>query len=447
MKLKKSFYNLEISKEIDGKILLYNSYSGALGVIEPDVYKIYSNIEVVNEDEILEQKILDNIETMISNGFLVDANEDELKKIELENRLIRYNITGTNTLHLTIAPTLNCNMSCPYCYEKKENKNMSDEVQEKLEVYIKNYILAHKEIKNLDVAWYGGEPLLVKDIITHLSQKFITFCNENNINYGAHIITNGVLLNKETAIELKERCLITGVQITLDGVGEKNNITRVLKNGEDSFKIITENINQVKDIIRISVRVNVSKENNKECIKLIEYFNEMKWNKKVDLYFAPVKDSEFSDLNTSNIVFNPEEFNENLIEYQKTLIKLKLYDNVKYPTNYEGCSALSINNLVVDPDGNFYKCWHRINIKKHQIGNVYKGITPNNEYRNWLLIGMAEKCKTCKTYPVCRSGCPELRTEDENNVICEMPENYVKKLIKIYYENLILSKNKNEEVV
>ncbi|GAA0125000.1 radical SAM/SPASM domain Clo7bot peptide maturase [Clostridium sp. CTA-19] len=442
MNYKKSFYNIEIDRKLNNKILMYNSCSGALALMDKNTYDLYSNIDKL---ENFDKVGINEINEMYDNGFIIDETVDEFKKIELINRLSRYNTSGS--LHITIAPTLRCNMKCPYCYEKKGHKDMSSEVQEKLIDYISKYLKKHNEIKNLDVSWYGGEPLLVKDIIINLSEKLISYCKENNINYTSTIITNGVLLDKITAKELSEKCLIKNVQITLDGIEETNNKTRMLKSGENSFKLITKNIESVKEIIRISVRVNVSKENSNECTLLSDYFIKQNWNEIVDLYFAPVQDSEYSDEKTSNIVYNCEEFNDKLVDLQNNLVQSNIYNNLNYPINFEGCSALSVHNLVIDPEGNFYKCWHRINLPEHQIGNIFEGIKLNNEYTSWLLLDIPDKCVKCKTFPICRSGCPEKRFLDENADICEYPEDHIKKVIDIYYSNMYSQNNKILEEV
>ena len=58
---------------------------------------------------------------------------------------------------LTIAPTLDCNFDCPYCYENRRNGKMSEEVQDALIDFIQNSVTSETSV--MDISWYGGEPL------------------------------------------------------------------------------------------------------------------------------------------------------------------------------------------------------------------------------------------------------------------------------------------------
>ncbi|MBQ3450791.1 MAG: hypothetical protein IJG32_00790 [Selenomonadaceae bacterium] len=55
-----------------------------------------------------------------------------------------------------------------------------------------------------DWNWYGGEPLLAKEIIWSLSEKFLEFCATKAIDYDAFIITNASLL-EDSDVELFKR--------------------------------------------------------------------------------------------------------------------------------------------------------------------------------------------------------------------------------------------------
>ena len=44
------------------------------------------------------------------------------------------------------------------------------------------------------MTWFGGEPLLAKEVIYRLSEAFIARTHDAGIAYTANIITNGYLL-------------------------------------------------------------------------------------------------------------------------------------------------------------------------------------------------------------------------------------------------------------
>ncbi|WP_461614463.1 radical SAM protein [Clostridium sp. Marseille-QA1073] len=431
MKYKKSKYNIEIDNLDNEKVILFNTFSGALATMKNEEYNIYNNIEDVDIDN---EKNLDIINLMYNNGYIVEDEIDEYKRLELETKFVRYSNKGA--LHITIAPTMNCNMECPYCFEQKDAKRMDKDIETKIIKYIKNYLSRNQEINALTVAWYGGEPLLEKETIKRMSKEIIEFTKENNIDYTSKIITNGVLLDYDTARMLKEECKISFAQITLDGVYETNNKTRILKNRDDSFKIITNNIEKAKDILDITVRMNISKENVEDSKKLTEFFVDKNWQEKVNLYFSPVTSNTDVNKNISNKCFTMNEFNENFLEFESHLVTNGIRENVTYPENFFGCSAIGVHGLVIDPEGNFCKCWHRINIPEYYIGNIKEGININKEYIEWLTLETPKKCTECKIYPICKSGCPHDRLNNNNIPICEYSMNQLIDQIKTFYKNL-----------
>lgn len=433
MGLKKSIYNSEVKKLDNNEILIFNSFSSALGIMNESTQIIYNNIENINENSNENSK---EIKILKDNGFLVDDQLDEFKLLDLNERLIRYD--DSKSLILTIAPTLNCNMSCPYCYEKKNSTRINLETQQNIINFIKARI-DFLNLKKLSIHWYGGEPLLEKDAIVNISREVIDLCNEKNISYESFIVTNGVLLDFNTAVMLKTKCNITSAQITLDGVGENNNITRKLNNGLDSFSIITENIEKCKDILNVIVRMNVNKNNISQPYKLVEYFSERGWVGKVTLYFAPVHSTSEENSCISNTCFTQEEFAPINDELQKLLIDNNLSKEYPYPRNMGlGCSALRTNTFVIGPTGEFYKCWHHIGINDKCIGNLKEGIKFTPLYVKWLTLDYPDKCKKCNILPICRGGCPDLRVSN-NSPECDYRKiNYKKHLIEKY--NLLCNK-------
>ena len=94
--------------------------------------------------------------------------------------------------------------------------------------------------KRIAIAWFGGEPLLEKELIRRVSHQIIDEVGVNN--YNASITTNGSLIDDDT-IELFKECKITSVQITLDGTEEQYNLIKNYVNPQKfNYQTVITNI-------------------------------------------------------------------------------------------------------------------------------------------------------------------------------------------------------------
>ena len=120
------------------------------------------------------------------------------------------------TMILTVAPTLACNFGCDYCYQgqDKPTRGMRPTVQDALLGLVERVSPA---IRRLHIAWYGGEPLLRKDLIESISDRVIAHSDEHGLVYDAMIVTNGYFLTPEVARMLVAR-RVKHAQITHDGL-------------------------------------------------------------------------------------------------------------------------------------------------------------------------------------------------------------------------------------
>ena len=112
--------------EIDSKFYAYNTLSNALIEIAEDTYKIL--LVNKNRHTPLQEKDLgcdELYQTLKENHMITENDRDEFllyKSIILAGRSI-------NILNLTIAPTMDCNYSCSYCFENcKRNIYMTEKV-------------------------------------------------------------------------------------------------------------------------------------------------------------------------------------------------------------------------------------------------------------------------------------------------------------------------------
>ena len=423
MKYTSSFYNIVIEED-KNNVFLYNSYSGALIKLERSVY------EIINKVHIDDHALCPYFDELFKQGFLKPANLNEYNRILTNERRAVYDNTAKK-LTFVIAPTLQCNLNCEYCFEEdiRCNKTMSEITWEETISFLNKYI--KPETQNVHITWFGGEPLLEVDKILKFSESFIPNMENRNIKFTSSITTNGTLLTKEKLHILIEKCNLRRVQITMDGTEE--NYRRKKGATKSQYLSVLDNIKYVAQYIPISIRLNCDK-GNFEDIKILtkEILNLCSFNKNINFYLAKLVN--YNPLESNDVFYTQEAFDIKNIEFQKYVLTLEGRDFKpklpKYRRNF--CGLFKLKNLAVGPDGELYKCEHWIGRKEKIIGTVNDGIYYTDEMIDSLDSPMNEKCKKCKTFPLCIGGCPAQRKDLLNEESCFFSEEYVKQLVKAY---------------
>ena len=372
-------------------------------------------------------------------GFVVAY--DELRHMRTEALVAggRGNIFG-----LTICPTLACNFSCPYCFERARSGRMSKEVQDSIVDFTRE-TLKKMELTCLDVQWYGGEPLLCPDIIESLSERLIAVCHELGVEYLARILTNGWFLTKEN-VDMLERAQVAFMQITLDGPNpESNDHLRRSKDGGSSFHRIMENLENLRPIAvkppkgyppetklpRVQVRCNVNKGNAPLYDALAERIREISQKTGVDIFSYPAK-MDSSDENEKNIrsrTLASEEYGKSI-----SADALVSRMHARYSKIY--CMAQYPHGYVVDELGNLYKCSESVGRNEYVVGNVRDfalwkepgaGIAILDSFFETLFPENDKECMECKFFPLCLGGCPLKRVQKKRDcwAMKENPDDFV----------------------
>lgn len=99
-------------------------------------------------------------------GVLSKYTDDEFDRLYLLRWAKMH--SQNDYMNLIIAPTMNCNFRCSYCFEKKfRNTKMMDlSLTQKIIDFAKE-----RKVKHLKIDWYGGEPLLCLDLLNILIMK------------------------------------------------------------------------------------------------------------------------------------------------------------------------------------------------------------------------------------------------------------------------------------
>lgn len=434
--MKPSTYNFVWSTEDQEKVILFNSLTTALAEVKR------SHINLLNTAQfdytLLSEKERKFIDELREGGFVVEDAADELRMVKFAYNSDKY---ASPLIRLVIAPTLACNFGCSYCFEQQdesqrgnrrqknhkiqENHNTNDAQNVFMPENIKQNLLDYiekeaKTGKSLFVTWYGGEPLLAKEIIFDLSQKIIATAEKNKVDYSSGMVTNGYLISKDPEIiENLKKSRIKFVHITLDGPREVHNSRRMLKGSNGpTFDRILEGIKLLKaNNLEVYIRINLDRSNIGSVNRFLETLRDNGLND-VFIYLGQVIPYTSGCKSYESSCMLTEEFSKVNQAFSKSLnsMEFETWRVSFYPRFARACDANRENAFVLDPDGDIYKCWTEIGNKQVSIGKIRDLIQKKQENNEndrenreirWLTWEPFEysDCVKCKMLPICMGGC------------------------------------------
>ncbi len=404
--MKESRYNFFF--QVDKEHFVFNALTCALANID-DSFK--ENMKRAINGEEINTKLLHD---MKKTGVLIEDCFDELDCLRFRRMQVKFQ---ERTLGIIIAPTMMCNFACPYCYERPQSTFMKDEVIDAIVEKVKDAAERKMPIK---ITWFGGEPLLAKNIIWQLSKRIIDICQKNGVDYKATMISNGYLVD-DNVIEKMVTYKISRVQVTVDGTSDIHNVRRKLKNSnEPTFDKIMTNIKKMSDAgIKVLIRVNVDKTNIEHVNELIPELKKYKF-KNCYVYLGKVTDSTDVTEHIADTCLDMSEYSHESDNWTRVLMENVVTADAKpmYPSPKDCfCTADCLSMFAVDPNGNMYKCLHDVGNLSKKVGNILdakNNIEPQKQqeqfsvFSNYMLWSPFHfpECKECKVLPLCMGGCP-----------------------------------------
>lgn len=379
--MKWSKYNLTYDLQ-NGQSLIYNTLSHYVICIDnEEMNKIKSGEIQSDEGNELHQY-----------GILADDHEKEKMDYELTYRKFH-----SSSFDMWFYLTFECNLACPYCYEKdvKDSKNfeaMTLETAGRAVRWLEREI-GDRKFDELNFTFSGGEPLLNIPAVKHICEE-ISKAGLRDISKFT-LITNGCLLTPEVSRVLWEYHFDT-IQITLDGPEYIHDSRRFHLNGSPTFKEIIKNLLQLIKIfngeINILIRVNIDRENAEHIHALFDYFKKYKLDKWVTF-------------NLGDTMKKEEESDHDI------LVKIiEIYDRAKAQgfnvciSETTPCSISNGSFYIVAPDGDVYKCPALAGNKDFAVTNVNSDTYYGAYYRIMNLTPWKE-CLDCEIAGICSGGC------------------------------------------
>lgn len=366
-----------------------------------------------NQDDVTSAEIdlcFEDIEALIKDGRLFAKDTFEAEAVNFKRR---QGVVKAICLHVAH----DCNLACKYCFAGKGEYDgpkglMSFETGKRALDFL---IEQSGTRRNLEVDFFGGEPLLNWEVC----KKLVAYGREqekkHNKNFRFTLTTNGLLINDDVIDFCNKE--MANVVLSLDGRKITNDTMRVSANGTGSYDLIIDKFKKLANA-----------RNQKDYYMRGTYTHN-------NLDFASdiihMADLGFKELSIEPVVSDPSEpyalKNEDLpvLKEQYQILAdemLRRYRKGDGFTFYHymidldagpcivkrvsGC-GVGTEYLAVTPSGELYPCHQFVGDEKFLLGDIWKGITNKEviEQFEGCNVYSHKECKDCFAKLYCSGGC------------------------------------------
>ena len=310
-----------------------------------------------------------------------------------------------------------CNLNCSYCFASQgkyagERAIMSEEVGKRaLDFLIENSGTRH----NLEVDFFGGEPLMNFDVVKNLVAYAREREKECGKNFRFTLTTNGVLIDDDV-IDFANREM-SNVVLSLDGRKEIHDRFRVDYAGKGSFDKIVPKFQKLvearggKDYYMRGTFTHANPDFVNDIRTMLDLgFNELSMEPVV---CAPNDPSALTDEDLEVVMAQYEELASLMLERRQAGKPFTFYhymiDLSGGPCIFKrvsGCGS-GTEYMAVTPWGDLYPCHQFVGDEKFKLGDIYNGVTNTalqGEFKKCNVYAHPE-CKDCWAKLYCSGGC------------------------------------------
>ena len=414
--------------QLGGYNIVLDACSGSIHVVDEVAYDIISMFEHTDADEIIRA---------ISEKYAgrEDVTEEEIRlcigdiaALKEAGKLFSPDtfapMAGTlkersgdvvKALCLHVAHT--CNLNCAYCFAS-QGKYHGDRALMSFEVGKRalDYLIEHSGTRrNLEVDFFGGEPLMNWDVVKQLVAYARSVEKEKGKNFRFTLTTNGVLIDDDV-IEFSNKEM-SNVVLSLDGRKEIHDRLRVDYAGNGSYDRIVPKFKQFVDARggRNYYMRGTFTHANPDFTKDVFHMADMGFT---ELSMEPVvcAEDDPAALTEADIETVKKEYETLAFEMMKRKQEGRPFTFYHYmldltggPCIYKrisGCGS-GTEYMAVTPWGDLYPCHQFVGEEAYKLGNIWDGVTNpslREEFRACNAYSRPE-CRDCWAKLYCSGGC------------------------------------------
>lgn len=453
----------------NGYNIVLDSNSGSVHAVDEVAFEVIDKYESRSKEEIILElcdkypeitaddieEIFQDIEELKKEGKLF--SEDKFKDLQID---IKARPTQLKALCLHIAH--DCNMCCKYCFAGEgeysgDRSLMSFEVGKRALDFL---IEQSGSRKNLEVDFFGGEPLLNFDVVKQLVAYARSIEKEKGKNFRFTLTTNGVLLNDEVMEWANKECY--NVVLSLDGRKETNDRMRRTRNDKGTYDLILPKFQKM------------AKERNQQGYYIRGTYTHYNTDFANDILH--LADLGFEQLAMEPVVTDPKmdyALQESDIPKLKNQYDLLAKEMCKRnregkgftffhymidleggPCIYKRISGCGVGTdyMAVTPWGDLYPCHQFVGDEKFLLGNVFDGVKNTDIVNEFKLCNVysREACQDCFAKLYCSGGCSANAYHTTGKITgtcdmsCELHRKRVENAIMIKIDELFANSENNE---
>ena len=310
-----------------------------------------------------------------------------------------------------------CNLACRYCFAEEGEYHgrralMSFEVGKKA----LDFLVANSGNRvNLEVDFFGGEPLMNWDVVKQLVEYGRSLEKPNNKKFRFTLTTNGILLNDEILEFVNKE--MGNIVLSIDGRKEINDKMRPFRGGQGSYDIIVPKFQKVaesRDQMNYYVRGTFT-HNNLDFSKDVLHLADLGF-KQISVEPVVAQPTDDYAIREEDIPILKEEYDKLAVEMIKRKKEGKAFNFFHFMIDLQGgpCVAKRLSGcgsgteyLAVTPWGDLYPCHQFVGNEKFLMGNVDTGVVRDDIRDEFKCCNVyaKDKCKKCFAKFYCSGGC------------------------------------------
>lgn len=409
--------------KLNGYNIVLDVNSGGVHIVDELTYDLLDNVAPPFSD-----KCSENVVEKLSKYYHqreIESCYDEIKELYKDKILFseddyekyaKYSVASpVKAMCLHIAQ--DCNLRCEYCFASTGDFGLGRKLMDfetgKLAI---DFLLENsKDRENLELDFFGGEPLMNFEVVKQIVQYARSKEKEYNKNFRFTITTNGLLLDDDKIEFINKE--MSNVVLSIDGRKEVNDKVRKRVDGTGCYDTILDKFSNL-----------VSKRGNKDYYVRGTF---TKYNLDFSEDVFHLNKCGFDQISVEPVVSEPRQpyalterdLPKVFSEYER--LATRIIDNDKKGKHFNffhfmldldqgpcaikrlrGCGCGN-EYVAITPDGDIYPCHQFVGMEEWKMGNLHEK-TFDTEMKKTFAdahIYSKHECKNCWAKFYCSGGC------------------------------------------